>query len=68
MEGTLMTVSDDHESLVRLKDRIERHNLKEHEAIARSRSEREKWVKEKSGTGDNPGHGREIPADHLCAL
>ncbi len=65
IEGTLMTVSDDHESLVRLRNRIESHNQREREAIARGRAEREKWVKEKSGIENQPGYGRHILADRL---
>lgn len=60
-----MTVSDDHESLVRLKNSIERHNQREREAIDRGRAEREKWVKEKSGIEDHPGYGRQMLADGL---
>jgi hypothetical protein len=65
IEGTLMRVSDDHESLVRLKHRIERHNQREREAIARGRAEWEKWLKEKSGIEDQPGYGRHLLADRL---
>jgi len=49
-----MTVSDDHESLLRLKHRIERHNQREREAIARDRAEWEKWLKEKAGSRISP--------------
>ena len=60
LKGTLMTISDDHEHLVRLKDRIERQTRQENEAIARGRAEREKWLREESGIKDSADHSHEV--------